>query len=561
MSTHHLVLVDGVPQNVSEDKTFNWNAVPLEDVERVEVVRGPYSALYGENAMGGVVNIITKKGKGEPRVTLSSGRGTFDTEEQYASLAGLFGGVDCFLSAKYKQSDTFRKHGEYRSKNFFLKLGMDPSEDSRLSFSVGRFEANRGAIPWALTEAELRQKRDQARPGTKTDSQDTDRLTMALNYSHRLGDAITVDETAYFATEERDAFSTSWGNTRNYLDEERTYGLMNKVTAKTGLFGFDHELLAGFDLEKGTLDNHTYLAPAKLRGTLTGNFDVSVSKSGCYLQDSIALHDDLKLLFGHRWDVIKYRFENHLDITASKDRTLKSANPRAGLVWTYDDIGSSAYASWSRAFRAPTLGQMFTYGASANPELDPERAVNYEIGATHNFGKGVTAHAAAYYMRVKDEILYDFALFQYKNAGKTRHKGIEAGIDAELFGGVSVFGSHTLSHAQYTTGADRGNYIESSPKYMTGYGLRYDGGFGLTAQAGGRSAGKIFLDPANTRRLRQYTVWDFSVAYEKDFFTISLGVDNLFDYKYASYGFVSGGAKSLSPAAGRTFMLRLTLDF
>ena len=77
----------------------------------------------------------------------------------------------------------------------------------------------------------------------------------------------------------------------------------------------------------------------------------------------------------------------------------------------------------------------------------------------------------------------------------------------------------------------------------------------------GRSAGKIFLDSANTRRLRQYTVWDGSIAYERDFFTVSLGVDNIFDYKYANYGFVSGGAKNLSPAAGRTFMLRLTLDF
>lgn len=562
MSTHNLVLMDGIPLNSGKDKLVDWNLIPLDNIERIEVVRGAGSTLYGDNAFAGVINIITKEGGKVPETRLSSSYGSFHTENCSVATGGTKGPVNYFFNASRKSTRGFRDHCDYDDLHFTGKTGFLINDASNVKLSFGCHESQRGPLPWPLTEAEMQADRDQARPGTENDKGENEKMDLAITYDKNIGEISKLTNTIYLWSEESESFYTSGSNgssTKEYLDNEDTYGLISRYNINPRLFGMENSIVMGIDLERNNFEYEKYSAPYQVRGTLQSDYKTVREKVGLYIQDEIEFKKPLSFSLGVRYDEVDFDFTNHLDNSKSKKRKMSAISPRFGVVYTYEE-NSSLYAQAARAFRTPGMGHMFTY-AKANPDLDPEEVDDYEIGLRHQFGDLLAGRICLYWMELDNEIWFDDATNKYQNYGQTSHKGIEMGLDANIAKGLTTFCNYTYTRAKIESGANNGNYIPHVAKHKAHLGLEYRSDIGPGANIAINCIDSSFLDNENTAKLSSYTTVDTKVFYEKDRYSFFLQVKNLFDEEYCNYGYISGEHKKYNPASGRTWTFGAALKW
>lgn len=563
MSSHQLVLVDGIPQNKGKDKLVDWDLISMDNIESIEVVRGPASALYGDNAMSGVINIITKKPKDKPETRVSTSFGSFNTQEYGASTSGAYKQLGYLLGASYKTTEGFRRHCDYDRTHVGGKLDYAINDAQALKLSLNYYQKERGAIPWALTEARIAQDRRQARPGTENDKSNETKSDVSITHAWDVSDKINTEATFYYKYDDADSFYTS-GSTestkREQLEDENVYGLLLKGGFKQEIIGLRHEFTGGIDLERDNFDYEEYKAPYQQRGVLQSDYGVKRDKIGPYLQDEIKLIDTLRLIAGVRYDRVNFDFDDQKTATNSKKEKMSKVTPRCSLVYMYQN-DSSLYANYAQAFRTPTIGQMFTYGSSANPNLKPEEATNYEIGLHHRFNESLRANLSFYWMKLDNEIWYDYATNRYQNYGKTSHKGVETGLDFKIIKWLSGFANYTYSQAKNETGSYNGKYLTSIPIHKASSGLHFATDFGLSWDLGITYVGTSYIDSANDNKLSSYVTAETKVSYEYKTMKVFLAIGNLFDKKYNSYGYVSGTTKYFNPAAGRAFTGGVEIKF
>lgn len=563
MSSHQLVLVDGVPQNKGKDKLVDWDLISMDNIESIEVVRGPASALYGDNAMSGVINIITKKPKGKPETRVSTSFGSFNTQEYGALASGTYKQLEYLLGASCKTTKGFRKHCDYNRTHVGGKLDYTINDAQNLKLSLDYYEKERGAIPWALTEAQIVQDRRQARPGTENDKSNETKSDISITYVWDINNKVNTEVAFYYKYSDVNSFFTR-GSTestkKEQLEDEDTYGILLKGSMNQEIMGLSHKFTAGIDLERYNFDYEEYKAPYQQRGALQSDYAVTRDKIGPYLQDEIELSDSLWIIGGVRYDWANFDFNNRKTANNSKTEKLSKITPRCGLVYIYQK-DSNLYANYAQAFRAPTIGQMFTYGSEANSDLKPEEATSYEVGLRHRFDECFKANMSLYWMELDDEIWYDFATRKYQNYGKTSHKGIETGLDFKINKSLSSFANYTYSRAKNESGSDAGKYLTNIPIHKASSGLHFTTEFGLSWDLIVAYIGSSHIDSTNDNKLSSVTTADTKVSYQYKAMKVFLAIDNLLDKEYNSHGFVSRNTKYFNPASGRTFTGGIEVKF
>jgi len=565
MSTHQLVLIDGVPQNKGKDKLLDWDFIPLDHIERIEIVKGPNSALYGDNAMSGVIHIITKAPGADGGIKVMGSYGSFNTQNYTVSASsGLSDRHGYSFSASRKSTDGFRRYCDYENMQINGKLDLWFGDTQYLRLSSGYHERLRGALPWAIEEALIEEDRRQARPGTEDDKEDAHKADASATYHKDFDESSEMEVTSYYRYEDSEAFYTSGstaGTTKEQLQEEDTHGLILRLTIDPRHFGIGQSITAGIDLERNGFDYKEYAAPQQIRGAIRSDYGITRDKMGPYIQDEVSLLDPLKLILGLRYDWIKFDFTNHIDPNVSKKKEMSRLTPKCGIVYTYKEY-SNLYANYSQAFRSPTIGQMFAYGAYSNPDLNPEEAAHYEIGMRHLFNDYFKMNLSFYWMELDNEIWYDPDAKHYKNYGKTSHKGVEAGWEFRFTEALSGFLNYSYTMAKNERGEYKGRYLSHIPLHKGSLGMRLDTGYGLKANLNLTSVCSSYLDSANTDKLPEYTTLDINLRYEYKRLSAYVSIDNLFDERYNSYGYKkSTGVKYFCPAPGRTFALGVGMEF
>ena len=559
MSTHQLVLVDGVPQNKAKDMLVDWDEIPLESIERIEVIRGPVSALYGDNAMSGVINIITKSPGLVPEAKLSAAYGSYNTQNYSGSFSGTHKKIGYRLGLGAKTSDGFRRHNNYRNVYFNGKLDFSPSEEDKLRLSLDYSRKRQGASPWALTQNQIDSDRRQARPGSENDSSQQEKADVSLSYSRDINESISIEATPYYRYDNSDSFYTrgaSENTTREQLDRENTAGLLLRSNIDLA----NNQVTVGVDLEESRFDYEEYNASFQVRGNIRQDYRVKRDVVGPYLQDKIKLWDLLNLILGLRYDFVEFDFVDYQNNGASSKKKMTKLTPKFGLVYDYA-ANSNLYFNWAQGFRTPAIGQLFTYGSSANIDLNPEEAVNYEIGLRHKFNDKLKTNGTFYWMDVDNEIAYDYAASQYMNYGKTRHYGIEAGVDFDLIEKLEGFANYAYTSAKNKNGVDKGKYLTNIPIQKASLGLRFKSDFGLKVNLTFSYVGSSYIDGQNQDKLDAYSTVDTKFTYDLKKWSFFLDLKNLFDHKYNSYGFRSGSTNKFSPAPGINFNLGASLKF
>jgi iron complex outermembrane receptor protein len=565
MSSHQLVLVDGIPQNKGKDRLVNWDLIPINNVERIEVMRGPASSLYGDNAMSGVINILTKKPSGAPHAGVFFSYGTYATQNYASYLSGEFNRLGYYLGISSRLTNGFREHGDYENIQVYGKFDYSINEDHNLKVNFDYSAKTQGAFPWALSAAQIAQNRRQARPGTENDSTGADKFSMDLTHNWDIGASSILDTVFYYRFDGMESFYTSGSTqstTREQIEAENTFGLPVRLTTTTEILNMNHSFVAGIDLERNDFDYEENSAPFQnRRGAPTASYDVARNMLGPYIQDEIRLLEALKVICGVRYDWIKFNFDNRRQPSNSKDRLMSKVSPSCGVVWTYQK-DSELYGNFGQAFRAPTIGQMFTYGSSANTNLLPEEATNYEIGVRHHFNERLKMSASVYWMKVNNEIWYDNASRQYQNYGRTFHDGIEVSADYKVTDPVSFFGNYTYTRAvDDSDGAFKNKFLVNVPINKGTIGMNIYTDFGVTAYVASTWVGKTYIDAANVDVLGHYNTLDAKVSYKYKWLEAFVAAYNILNKEYNSSGYKSGRINYFTPEPGRTFEVGVRGDF
>lgn len=588
-----LVLVDGRPLNGLENGRVAWDVLPLAAIERIEVVRGPASTAWGDAAPGGVINVITRRGESRGgRITL--GAGTHGLVEGAIGAGGEWRNRPVSMFAEVSSADGFRAHAERTTGVIGASISLAPGEDRATTLSMLHSWRDFDS-PGPLTADELATDRTRSSVFYRFD-RTRDRLHRLLldrHWTSRAGGLWTAALAAEYRREDRIravALAPAFADTRNrVLGATRITGSLQSHWS--GLLSSNDDLVLGLDIAAGMLTSKYYDIvtgpPPAYEGSSGARGDIHAEGRGrriagaAFFGYGVPVSPAIRVTVGTRADWLDDSYEAEAPDAETHDAAHVALSPRAGLNLRY--IGSerqtgNAYVSVSRSFKAPTLDQLFDQRrfpapfppfeiGFANDALDPQYGSNLEAGVYHRVAilpEGLSAELslAAYQLDLRHELDFDIESLRYQNLGKSRHRGIEAGLDVRAHASVSGYARYTRQAATSREGENAHRQLKAIPRHVLAAGVQTSFGSGLAVSLASSSAWGIHLDDANTIRLPAWTRWDARLSLAVLGVTAWAQSINLFDATYSTTGYpdsVDSETVYFFPAAGRTLEIGLTL--
>ena len=309
-----LILIDGRRVNAIDLSGVDWLQIPLDQVERVEIVRGTGSVLYGDNAVGGVINIITKLPSEKISVQAGTVFGSYGHHKQQASLSGSQGPIGAALFVSYDSTNGYRENAGLRAKDIGGKIIYDATDV--LTFRLnGSYHADTYGWPGSLTAAQVRADRtasntplDEAQTrdgylsfGMDADFQQLGRFSSEISYRQR-------------STESR--FVDTFGGTFTTDSEIDTWGFTPRYTLDAELAGHANTLIIGTDLYWTDQDSASFYFGPSSRASVDRN------SLGAYVSNEFSLLDNLILSAGARRERVRY------DLKAARSDRISGAAQR-----------------------------------------------------------------------------------------------------------------------------------------------------------------------------------------------------------------------------------------
>ncbi|MFP1725633.1 TonB-dependent siderophore receptor [Lonsdalea quercina] len=567
--------------------------------ERVEVLKGPASMLFGMGEPGGVINVITKKPELVQKTHIEGWNSSFNGGGGQLDVTGPISdsGLAYRMIVDHDETDYWRNFGRNRQTTIAPSL-MWYGEDTTLRVAYEHQEYltpfDRGTVIDSRTGKPVDVPRDRRFDETYNATRgDQDTLTFQAdhNLSDRWKTSLTyaysrnryndnqARATKYNATTgdlTRQADSTGYAHSQSQavqltLNGDIDWGQTNHQL----LFGVDHEADRTYrgDMIRGTaVTNFNVYNP--VYGLLPASTSVSaadsdqrenVDSTGVFMQDAIRLNANWMLLGGLRYD--------HFDVMSGKGRPFVTNTdgsygrlvPRAGVVYNLTSY-SSLYASYSESFK-PNTSIATQIGA-----LPPELGKSYEIGAKLDLPNRITANIALFDIHKSNVMVSEDVGGETvtRTAGKVRSQGVELDMAGKLTDSLSLIGSYAFTDARVTSDPDNnGNRMPNAARHTASLFLTQDfGNLGLHAGdnlrvgAGARYVGRRAGDAANSFTLDDYTVADAFVSYSLPIngYAVKwqLNVKNLFDKTYYPS---SGSNLRVSVGEPREVVLRASVDF
>lgn len=464
-SKHVLILVDGHRVYGGHDASIDLQSYPTSMIERVEIVKGPGSALYGSEAMGGVINIITKDAKKGTNLTATAAAGSRDSQILESGLGWKGDSLGTLLNYTFKHSDgvdsDFDEYDEHA-----LQASLDYQFSSGSSVSLKPYYSEQ-----SMDYEDRRQKRFGLNPSWtwKPDDLSTMKLWGSwFNYDHE--------------SEDEETGETDTDYTHDIYELELNY---------TRLLFQRHLLTLGSQFECEERDD-------KSKG-----YDEDEEIISFFISDEIDLYP-LVLVIGSRLD--------------DHDKWGTEFTPKLSLAYHLSkDL--KIRGSVGRGFNAPTLSKLYggwrmgPYEVNPNPDLDPEKSWGYDLGADWEAIKGVSLSATLFQNDVDDLIVAEYSKkgpppwdLDWRNIAEARTRGIELSASIDLVQNLTADLAYTYLD---TEDLDTDKELPERPKHKFDMSLGY---FwpkaGLSAFLEGQYLGHRYFDDENKERLGGYAVFD-----------------------------------------------------
>ena len=530
-----LVLVDGRRMNLgsSGNSSADW-LPPVNAIERIEVLKGGGSALYGTDAVGGVINVIMKKGSDiGNHVTVKAAGGSWNAEQYAISASGSTdSGLGLIVSA------TKERRGEYKFKNangksqllknsgyddtgVIVKLDQKVGEDNRIGVNFEHINAE-GGSPFGYSGF------------GNTDSHKRISNNVALRYDWNE----SSDEKGYVQVyknyQHANFRSPDAGNQSNFTDS--TMGIEAQQNFK---FSDTDELTVGLEYYKTTVDNAALYA---------GKRDIN----------NKAIFAENRWEFAPSWQLnAGLRYDHH-------SKYGSEFTPKVALNKKFDE-NSNAYLSWGRVFNAPTTDDLYWYqpgwGMFGNPDLKAEKGNVWTLGGNTKLGDKTTLSGSIFYSDIDDAIgwLYDSTTYQSKavNINKEKRRGMELSLNHDFDDNLSAYASYTYVQVKQDKGYGFAKDLTTKPNIYRA-GLKYknaDWLFTLNANAVTGQSEKQFVDSS-------YFTLDLGAQYKiNDNAKLFINGYNLTNARYAEFGGLYKNGEARYPMAGRSFIIGAEYTF
>ena len=561
------VLVDGSPLNILDmsHAILPLNSISVEDIEKIEIINGGGTVLYGGGTAGGVINVITKKTQEEPvknkvyyqNSSFDTNKLGFGTSIKFADNFLLDLGYENINGNGYRQGD--KRDGENLRGGFTYNI----SDNQTLRFKATRYKEESKESD-GITKAQLNNDRKQA--GTTLTESDLDRTEYSLNYEIKPTDNLTFSLLGYNQKTIRDydqeapAGRMTHKTDGQFKDRKTGVDLKGKYNYGSGnvIFGYEYIKNNSNRSSYGAM----YMRNRKLFPTSTVDIDLQKNTHSAFVQGRHSITDKLEGTLGYRYEHADYDIYRTDGTNVINKNTKKSNNAyETGLNFKYSDTGN-VYAKYERGYRSPSPTEMVdkstTRGYVLN-NLKSEKYDTYEIGIKDMIGPSFVS-LTGFYTKKNDEILIDMPSghglnWTYKNLQKTERKGVELFAE-QYFGTFRINESVSYVDAKISKGADKNKKIPYVSKTKATLGANYEvlTGLNLTADL------NYFSNSVdgNYEKIKGYSTTDLGISYaHKTGLGVQAGVKNVFDKKYYRYK----NGDSYIPEAERTYYVGVSYNF
>jgi len=489
-----LVMIDGRPINSPRDGKVDLSTVSLDNIEKVEVVHGPGSSLYGSSAMGGTVNILTKNPpKDGQKTEFFSSFGTFRTYNERLSHGARIGDFGYLLNTGYQYSNGYRKNSEFDSRDLNTKLEYALNSENSLDFNTGVFKSKKGT-PGSTIYPDF------------DDKQNNLKNFQDLNWDFKPDESLAFSAKTYNNYDRLEYIDPTSGNDTHTTDSR---GLNTQISKKftdifQGTYGFNYVT---------NLNN----------STASGKYKYIVRAE--YMENHLELLEKLKLNLGTRVD----------DYSNFGTQT----NPSLGAVYSLNGK-NSIRGSIARSFRAPTFNDLYwpyrDYGIYGiyygNPNLKPEKGITKEIGIdTRLYDK--LAIALTYFRNDFTNLINwtpEGIIYSPKNVDKARMDGVEWENKLKLLQDFEFDLNYTFLRA-----LDKNTHkdLTYQPRNKVDAAFKYHDINGFTCELTGQFTGRRFKDAENTDAVKKFYIFGLNLSQKiNNNFTGFIWFKNVLNRKY-----------------------------
>lgn len=586
----YLYLEDGIPTRASG--FFNHNAlyeVNLPQADGIEITRGPGSALQGSDAIGGVVNVLTKPAPLTPEATVTVEGGSHGWARFLGSAGDTWGDLGLRGDLNLTHTDGWRDATAYDRQSATLRADRMLSGDSMLKavVSATNIDQQTGATS-TLTRADW--QNDPTRNYTPIAFRTVKALRASVAWEREDADSL-LSLTPYLRWNEMELMP-SWSLAYDpvvYTTGHSSLGLLAKY--RHDFEPWRTRLITGMDLDysPGFRDENristTKNGPVYTDWTLGAkiyDYDVTFMQASPYVHAETSPVPKLRITSGLRLDVMRYDYSNNLSELqtgnlrrpASTTRDYTHLSPSLGATYAVTPR-LNTFASYKHSFRVPSESQLFRQGGNVDSiHLSPVKVDSYEIGLRGPDRGDLTWELSAYRMIKRDDILTvrDGVNNTSTNNGRTLHKGIEAAAGWRFLpewrvGASGSYAEHTYERWTARSGTTNVDYagkeISTAPNVTGTVTLGWQPvASGLSIEAEWVHFGPYQMDEANTHEYKGHDLFNLRAAWEVvDDIEIFGRVMNVLDTKWATSASLSGTEERFAPGSPRTFYAGTRVKF
>jgi len=563
------VLIDGVPAYEGYFGTVDLSAIPTESIEKIIVTKGASSVLYGANTMGGVVNIITKKGMGKGKTNFLSSFGSHKAKNYILSRSSRLEKFNYYLNYSRRSSNGFRLSGDFNANNqwtgesseycedggirelsdyekqaFVANFGFRPDENTRANLSASYFKQERGCLVsmyrywrfsgWAQGQINLAVEKKLSPAATvKT------RIFYVDHSDELIDDAdstIAAGGKSWFDKSRYDDFSAG-GEISSFIKIGGSNLLRTRVSYQKDQnrqLEYNTKNWSGTVVVPGWGDEETYEVETFCIGA----------------EDSINFGERISFVLGAGFDC--FRPVKSADL--EKPDSIQTFNPQAGINFNTGE-NTLLFASIGKKTRFPTMKELYSEHAGGNPNIKKQTTIATEIGIEKKFSNAVNFSASIFRNQVND--LIENVNKTYVNIEKIEMRGVEAEIKADVSRRLNITGNYTYLYAKVKkdeTGGKVDIKLGQRPEYKINLIPRYDFPCGLSASLPFSFSGRQKVDD---RYAASYFLLNAKIAYKlraprRISPEIFASVSNILDADYE---------EGNGPMPGRNFLAGLKLVF
>ena len=533
-----LVLVDGRPVNQADLSGTDWSQIPLDRVKKIEIVRGGQaSILYGDNATGGVINIITKEGD-NLKYGAGVAAGSYTSFKENAYISNSTDKLSYSLTASQFFSDGYRDNSKTEASDLGINLNYYAADSVKFNFSSG-YHKDEAGLPGALKDSDF------ASGASRTDTINPDDFAEVTDYYFKGGpevyfwDDSFIKLDASFRKRTFLTFASFVGGTFLGDTTIKTTSFNPQILLKNKIGTAMNTLTAGYDYQEAKED---IVNDSSFSGKAT--FDLDKKSHGYYIHNELNVIENLMLSGGYRHDKAEFSFSPSTPDGTTMDEDLFTG----GLNYTFYKR-SYAYFSYAKSFRYPVLDELFNFITnSIDTTLKPQTSDDFEIGIRHYYTKNSYAQVNLFRIDTDDEIFYNptggsFGFGANENMdGRTRRDGVELAISLQPAEWIQLDGSYTYVDAQVQGGQYKDKDIPNVPNHRASLNSVLSLGKGITVALNGVYIGTrpFISDFTNSfDKQEDYFIVNSKIKYQWKKMTAFIDLNNLTNKEYSEFGTLS----------------------